>query len=119
MKNLLITLYNICNFISYSCLNLLGVIWTGQLPKVSIHHQMKSIATFKEIFYDPISQSKVWPHPDTEKRGARKFAEALTDSRDFKANLGAIDVPIFDGVKIIGSKGGASVVFEELKKFNT
>jgi hypothetical protein len=51
MKNILITIGNIWGFLIISILLLLGTIWFGTLPKVSIYEIWKNNYSPKEIFY--------------------------------------------------------------------
>ncbi len=118
MKNIFQLFINIMLFISSSMINFFGMIWFGKLPKVSIYHQQNFEALFKtkEIYEDELIQSTYGVKGETCKRIINDFIRELNNDPEFKNNIYKIDVPIFNGSKIIGTKTLMQVIYDNANK---
>jgi len=92
--------------------------WYGKLPKVGIYHQAESaFYDNKDIFENPLIQSDFNPSNKTKNKGADEFVVFLLNNKEFVTNANLLDVPIFDGKKIIGSKSLQGLMLDELTKY--
>lgn len=109
MKNLFITLGNLLIFYNYTMTSFFGILWYGKLPKVSYYHWNKNqfLYTTKGIYNDINHQ--VISVDDVPTKIKHKiiedYIESLGNDNVFKANVNPIDIPIFNGRKVIGVRG--------------
>jgi hypothetical protein len=118
MKNLLQLLANLLAWWHISLLSLLGILWYGKLPKVSMYHWVKHAGIYKnkDVFEDiNIQVFKEEQVPIHIKESIiDSYIDELYDNESFNANVSSINIPIFDGKDIIGNKG-INYVLQEVK----
>lgn len=108
MKNLLQAIGNLISWFVISLYSLLGVIWYGKLPKVSMYHRVTRVDFYKvrEIYNNVNAQ--VLTIDDVPKEIKDKiifeYLDKLYTDDAFRANLMGLDIPIFDGKEIIGNE---------------
>jgi hypothetical protein len=108
MKHLLQTIGNLFYWFYFSFFSLCGILWYGKLPKVSMYHRVmrNSLYKIKDIYND--TNSQILSVDDVPKGIQDKiifaYLERLYKDDVFKANLQSINIPIFDGKKIIGNE---------------
>ena len=121
MKNLLQLLVNLLGWYYTTLLSFFGILWYGKLPKISMYHwlQHSPMYKMKDMFEDEniqvFSEEQVPLH--IKERIINSYINELFDNESFKANVRAIDIPIFDGKEVIGIKGINSVLQEAKRKF--
>lgn len=109
MKNLVQLLLNLLAWCHISLLSLLGILWYGKLPKVSMYHWVKHAGIYKnkDVFEDEniqvFKEEQVPTH--IKERIINTYIDELFRNESFKANVSSIDIPIFDGKDIIGNCG--------------
>ena len=118
MKNILQLLVNLIAWWQFSVFSFFGILWYGKLPKISFYHWAvrSGIYTAKGIYNDVNHQ--VISVEDVPKkvqdRIIKEYINQLYDNDKFRANIIALDVPLFDGKKVYGS-GSVIDIFNEAK----
>jgi hypothetical protein len=86
---------------------LCGILWYGNLPKVSIYHRVtrQSLYKIKDIYNDKTAQAI--NSEDVSQRVKeiiiREYIDRLYKDDAFLENVASVDIPIFDGKEIIGN----------------
>lgn len=108
MKNLLLLLWNLNNCLIYFFIDIIGIIWYGKMPKVSLHHRImrNENHTFKDTYNRLDTQTtRLEDVPDyIKKQIITDYINRLDNDIRFKANLRSVNIPIFDGKDIIGNE---------------
>jgi hypothetical protein len=99
-------------FVVVTIHNIVGLLWYGKLPKVSIYHQVKGIYDLKEIYNDPLIQSDHNPSHVGRLQGASMFRDRLHDNEDVRYVNNKVTIPIYRNHSNIGSKTLFSVIEE-------
>lgn len=109
MKNLLQLLVNLVLWWSLTITTLLGILWYGKLPKVSLYHwnNNSSLYKTKDIYNDVNCQVKMEEDvpQHIKERIVSGYINTLFENKSFKANVRGMNIPIFDGKEVIGSSG--------------
>jgi len=118
MKNLLQLLLNLLSWWHISLLSLLGILWYGKLPKISMYHFVEHSPMYKtkDMFEDKniqvFKEEQVPTH--IKERIINTYIDELFTNESFKANVSIIGIPIFDGKDIVGNSG-INPVLQEVK----
>jgi len=116
MKNLFITLGNLFIWYILCFSSFFGILWYGKLPKKSFYHWNRRDCNLFDLYNDANCQVKsVEDVPQRIKgRIINDYISKLYDNDTFINNVAGIDIPIFDGKKIIG-KSGVNQVLQDVK----
>lgn len=111
MKPILQFLINILVYVSVAVTNILGVLWYGKLPKVSIYHYVKGNFSYKESFNDEFIQSRFYP----DKKRARDFIEYLYEQN--RKVLVGIEIKFYEEGKIHHTQNLYGVISNSLREW--
>lgn len=116
MKNLFQLLVNLLAWWQLSTTSLFGILWYGKLPKVSLYHWANRSPLYKtkDMYYDVNCQVKSVDDVPTKIKHKiiEEYIEALRDNNLFKANVNTVDIPLFDGKEVYGTRGIYSLLTE-------
>lgn len=120
MKNLLQLLGNLCSWFNLSLFSFWGILWYGKLPKVSMYHWTirQSLYTTKGIYNDINHQIVSTNDVPTKIKHKiiEDYIDALRNDGIFKANVNPIDIPLFDGKEVYGTRGIYSLLTDIKEK---
>ena len=118
MKNILQLLLNLITWWQLSIYSFFGILWYGKLPKVSLYHWVnKAVLYNAKGIYNDVNHQVVSVEDvpkEIQDRILSQYINKLYDNEKFRANIIAINVPLFDGKEVYGS-GSVIDIFKEAK----
>jgi hypothetical protein len=118
MKNILMLIINLVNWFYYSFFSFCGILWYGNLPKVSMYHRVtrQSLYKIKDIYNDKTAQAI--NSEDVSQRVKeiiiREYIDRLYKDDAFLENVASVNIPIFDGKEIIGNGNISEVLLRNV-----
>ena len=112
-------LFNLISWFYYSFFSLCGILWYGNLPKVSMYHRMtrNGLYSIKDIYNDKTAQTI--NSEDVSERVKeiiiREYIDRLYKDDAFLQNVASSDIPIFDGKEIIGNGNINEILTNNIK----
>ena len=120
MKNLLQALGNLVVWYQLSFISFFGILWYGKLPKVSLYHWFNDgcLYSTKGIYENKTQQVLFTKDVSNHVKNdiIDQYIVDLFNDDVFCSNIKGLDIPIFDGRKIIGSQGVITIFMRVKEK---